>query len=185
MRECFQFKGMSMLDHGWDVRGWYLEICRRIRGNPARRDFRIPDWLDDDVVISHLEQVDDRLVELYQVYHDCGKPLCRMVDVEGRQHFPDHAMVSRIRWLECSDGSPEALQVADLIEMDMDVHLLRAAGVEEFARRPQALTLLLTGLAEVHSNAEMFGGTSSTGFKIKYKNLDRFGARIVALQEGR
>lgn len=40
----------------------------------------------------------------------------------------------------------------------MDVHLLKADGVESFSKNPYALTLLLTGLAEIHSNANMFGG---------------------------
>jgi hypothetical protein len=71
------------------------------------------------------------------------------------------------------------MHVADLIGMDMDVHLLSASGVEEFSRRSQALPLLMTGLCEIHSNAQMFGGTDSPGFKIKYKNIDRFGSRIV------
>ena len=62
--------------------------------------------------------------------------------------------------------------------MDMDIHLLKAVGVEEFASRPEAATLLLTGLAEVHSNAAMFGGISSTSFKIKWKQIDRRGKAI-------
>lgn len=174
MRECFQFKTMSVLDHGHDVRGWYVDLI-----GPRSKPWVLPDWVDLALRRQANEDLADRLVGLYQVYHDCGKPLCRTVDGEGRQHFPDHALVSRDRWLECSDGSREALLIAELIEQDMDIHLLRSVGVDEFSRRPHALTLLLTGLCELHSNARMFGGPDSTGFKIKYKNLDRFGARIV------
>lgn len=183
MRACFQFKTMSMLDHGLDVRDWYNDLVW-VRFGP-RRDWILPDWYESALLLQGKENIDRRLVELYHVYHDCGKPLCRTVDPDGRQHFPDHALVSRDRWLECSDGSPEALVVAELIEQDMDIHLLRSVGVEEFAVRPYSITLLFTGLAELHSNAQMFGGTGSTGFKIKYKNIDRFGSRIVALREGR
>lgn len=55
-----------------------------------------------------------------------GKPFCRTIDAEGRQHFPDHATVSARIWREAG-GSEE---VARLIEQDMDVHLLKAEGVE-------------------------------------------------------
>ncbi len=183
MRECFQFESMSMLDHGRDIRSWYVDLKRVILGGQPVNPWRLPSWIYSDAIRESLSSVDDRSVELYQVYHDCGKPLCRTVDVDGRQRFHDHADVSRRRWLECSDGSPESLRIADLIAMDMDVHLLRADGVEEFARRPEALTLLLTGLCELHSNAQMFGGLDSTGFKIKFKNIERFGSRIVKAKE--
>lgn len=179
MRECFQFETMSMLDHGLDVRSWYVDLMQLRRNRFPQRKWMFPDWIEDAILAQTKERIDGRLVELYQVYHDCGKPLCRTVDADGRQHFPDHALVSRDRWLECSDGSPEALLVADLIAQDMDVHRLRSVDVPEFAARPNAATLLLTGLCELHSNAQMFGGLDSTGFKIKYKNLDRFGRRII------
>jgi hypothetical protein len=64
----------------------------------------------------------------------------------------------------------------------MDIHLLKAGGVEEFAKKPHALTLLLTGLAEVHSNANMFGGIESTSFKIKYKSICQRGKQILNLK---
>jgi hypothetical protein len=63
--------------------------------------------------------------------------------------------------------------------MDMDIHLLKDAGVAEFAKRPQARALLLTGLAEIHANASMFGGFESIGFKSKWKQIDRRGKAIL------
>jgi hypothetical protein len=69
--------------------------------------------------------------------------------------------------------------------MDMDVHLLKAEDIPEFAGRPQAAALLLTALAEIHANAAMFGGTESTSFKIKLKHLERRGKQIAQiLQDG-
>jgi hypothetical protein len=40
------------------------------------------------------------------------------------------------------------------------------------------ITLLIASLAEIHSNAEMFGGIESTSFKIKWKNIDRRGKQV-------
>lgn len=111
---------------------------------------------------------------------NCGKPFCRTVDEDGRQHFPDHAAVSARIWREAG-GSAE---VEHLIEQDMDVHLLKAEGVEEFAQRPYATALLLTGLSELHANASMFGGVESVSFKIKAKNLLKRGRQILANQQG-
>jgi hypothetical protein len=175
MRTCFQFQTMSMLDHGQDIRAWYQDLLGFFYGPTPKKTWRLPSWFDK-ITRQMIEKVDDRIVELYQIYHDCGKPLCRTVDAEGKQHFPNHAEVSKHQWLA---HFPEEKEVGELIGMDMDIHLLKAAGVEEFAARPQAITLLLTGLCELHSNAQMFGGVDSTGFKIKFKNLERFGRRII------
>jgi hypothetical protein len=49
----------------------------------------------------------------------------------------------------------------------MDIHTLKSEGVEEFCKNPLAITLLLTGLAEIHSNAQMFGDIESVSFRIK------------------
>lgn len=183
MRECFQFKSMNMLDHGESVREWYEDLENLVMSSPtpSRERFaqwQLPSWIDSEAVKVHFLTADDEAIRLYQIYHDCGKPLCRTVDDEGKQHFPNHAEVSKQRWLDCG-GSQE---VADLIGMDMDIHTLRAEGVESFSARPQAMTLLLTGLCELHSNAQMFGGIDSTGFKMKFKNIERFGKKIIAAQ---
>ena len=61
----------------------------------------------------------------------------------------------------------------------MDIHTLKSDGVEEFAKNPYALTLLLTGLSEIHSNCQMFGGVSSTSFKIKIKCISQRGKQII------
>jgi hypothetical protein len=56
-----------------------------------------------------------------------------------------------------------------------------ADGVKEFSQNPYALTLLLTGLAEIHSNCQMFGGFDSTSFKIKFKCISQRGKQIINL----
>ena len=110
---------------------------------------------------------------------NCGKPLCLVIDDEGRRHFPGHAEASRKAWLET--GGDRA--VGDLIGMDMDAHLLKADDLEDFAARPQAASLLLTALAEIHANAAMFGGIESTSFKIKWKHIDKRGRQALALMK--
>ena len=99
------------------------------------------------------------------------------IDDEGKRHFPNHAEVSYNTYLQLFGNE----QVAQLIRMDMDIHLLKSEQIEEFAKRPEAITLLLTGLAEVHSNAAMFGGIESTSFKIKYKQIEKRGKQILQL----
>lgn len=110
----------------------------------------------------------------YTVYHDCGKPYCRTVDCNGKVHFPDHAKVSALIWKQ--HGGSE--QQCWLMEHDMDIHQLKAEQIDTFCNCPEAITLLLAGLAEVHSNAQMFGGIESVSFKIKYKQIDKRGKAI-------
>jgi hypothetical protein len=68
--------------------------------------------------------------------------------------------------------------------MDMDIHLINAEGLLEFSKRPEAISLMITGLCEIHSNAAMFGGIESTSFKIKWKHIDKRGRQIMNLIKG-
>lgn len=179
MHTCFQFQSMSVLDHGRSVHNWFKDLHAHLKhGSPLQRQWRLPEWIYDPLLMEKL--FDFELLETYQVYHDCGKPLCRTVDDQGRQHFPDHAQVSARRWAECSDGSPEALRIGRLIAMDMDAHTIKAEGIAEFAAREEAASLLVTALCEIHSNADMFGGIDSTSFKIKWKALEKTGKRVLS-----
>ena len=110
---------------------------------------------------------------------NCAKPLVLQIDEDGRRHFPGHAKAAEQVWLAVG-GNPVS---ARLMGMDMDAHLLKADGIHEFADRPEAVTLLLTALAEVHSNAAMFGGVDSDSFKIKTKHLEKRGRQVVAAMD--
>jgi len=56
---------------------------------------------------------------------------------------------------------------AQLIKRDMDIHLLKSEDILDFCKYEYALTLLIVGLSEIHSNCEMFGGLDSVSiFKI-------------------
>jgi hypothetical protein len=159
MIECEQFPGMNVLEHGRDVNRWFMRI---LFGD--QRD-KLPKWgegLIDDLL-------DMETIRLYQTYHDCGKHLCRIVDEAGKQHFPNHAEVSANLW-ESLGGSRI---ISHLMRHDMDSHTLRAP--DAFWSIPEASTLLLTGLAEIYSNANHLGQLDSAAFKIKLKRLNRLG----------
>lgn len=174
MRDCEQTSGMTVLRHGEMVRDHYRDLMDHLRfGSLLRGEWRLPEWIRDPLLLEDLPS--DEIMAEYHVFHDCGKPVCRTVDAEGRQHFPDHAAVSARIWTE-TGGDP---RVGDLIAMDMDVHLLKGEEVDAFSRRPEARALLLTALAEIHANASMFGGIGSVGFKSKWKHLDRRGRAIL------
>jgi hypothetical protein len=122
---------------------------------------------------------DDEIMDAYTLYHDCGKPYCRTVDAEGKQHFPDHANVSHQVWTKIFPDKPNTALIGNLIKMDMDIHCLKSEQLEAFAERPEAISLLITGLCEIHANASMFGGIESTSFKIKWKQIDKRGRQIL------
>ena len=174
-----QFPGVDMLLHGRLVSE---ELERLIRD--LDRDPDLPGIVRANAELLR-ELVLPREVRVpYAVFHDCGKPLVRSVDAEGRVHYPDHAAASAKRFRELSPNGT----VARLIERDMEVHLLPASGVEEFVRKDGsrfAATLLLSGFAEIRANAPMFGGRSSVGYRIKAKHLDARSRKIVPLLKGR
>lgn len=174
MKACEQMPGVSVLEHGLLVEKRYLDLIAFIRdGEEPRLEWRMPDWILHPAIKPRL--LDERTMREYIVYHDCGKPFCLVTGDDGKRHFPNHAEVSRKVWL--SFGGDQT--VADLIGMDMDIHLLKEDGVAEFAKRPQAIPLLLTGLSEIHANAEMFGGIDSVSFKIKWKQINKRGKSIL------
>ena len=172
MEACEQTSGMNMIQHGMMVKQKFDQIIYCIENNKEFPDgWRIPDFTK--TLIPYL--LDSKTISQYQIFHDCGKAFCLEIDENGRRHFPNHAQVSYDTWLTvCGDKT-----VAELIKRDMDIHLLKADQVEEFASNIYASTLLLTGIAEVHANAEMFGGFDSDSFKIKMKQITKRGKQIV------
>lgn len=176
MRSCEQTKGLSILEHGESVRDYLFDLINHLKyGTPLQYEWKLPEWVHThkNLILSSLP--DNITLELYTVYHDSGKPYCLEIDSEGKRHFPNHAQISYEVFKEIFDN-PVA---ADLILHDMDIHTLKSEGVEEFSKNTHALTLLLTGLAEIHSNASMFGGMDSTSFKIKWKCISKRGNQII------
>lgn len=177
MKSCLQTSNQNMIQHGESVRDHLFDLIEFLR-NPhyvAKNQWKFPLWL-----LSHGQQILNSLppkhiLEKYALWHDCGKPFCRTVDEEGKSHYPNHAQKSSEIFRSLY---PEQEKTAWLIEHDMDIHLLEKNQIEEFCKSPHALALLLTGVAEIHSNAKLFGGITSTSFKIKWKHLDKIGAAI-------
>lgn len=172
MLACEQSVGQTILQHGEAVAQKYKNLLSN-----KTAGWKLPGWF-----IKYSSELfkltpSAEVMEQYHVYHDCGKPYCRQVDAEGRPHFPNHAQVSASVW-RVHGGSE---QVAQLIQHDMDMHLLKPSEAASYGRLDLAPALLLTALAEIHANAEMFGGIDSTSFKIKFKQLSRTGSNLIPL----
>ena len=170
MASCQQSQHQSILQHGEAVASKFKDLI-----NGRTEGFRLPDWFiqNEDFLKARLPNLE--LLETYHIYHDCGKPYCRTVDADGKQHFPDHARISGAIWRTLG-GDPT---IARFIEHDMDMHLLKPADAAAYPHLDLAPTLLLTALAELHANADMFGGIESTSFKIKWKCLNKVGNILI------
>lgn len=171
MKTCEQFPGMNVLQHGQDVHKWFEDLYNHLyAGAPLTKKWVLSKWVYG-IPRNYLLNFDT--LRLYQIYHDCGKPFCVIEDEKGR-HFPNHAQVSKEIWLKYF---PAEVEIGNLIGMDMDAHTIKAYDIEEFLKRKECASLLLTALCEIHSNAMMKDGINSTAFKIKWKRLDRIGKK--------
>ncbi len=165
MRATEQTETQTILEHGQSV--W--EFSKKII-NGEFEGLRFPEWFIENhqFIIKNLHE--RKVIEYYNIFHDCGKPLCLEIDESGRRHFPNHARISKETWLRFSDNE----DVARLIGLDM---LLHTSAVEELKGIhldiKTAFTLIVTSLAEIHSNSQMFGGNDSISFKIKWKKLEK------------
>jgi hypothetical protein len=176
MKTCGQTETQSVLEHGISVKNYLFDLIDHLESEkPLKYEWRIPQWLIDNKELILGSLPSRKTLKLATIMHDCGKPFCIQFDDEGRRHFPNHAQKSHDIFVQLYEDKI----AAHLILHDMDIHLLKADGVEEFAKSPYALTHLLIGLAEIHSNARMFGGIDSTSFKIKYKSLDSRAKQII------
>lgn len=176
MKDCQQAQGQSTLEHGFSVKNYLFDLINHLKkGTPLKYNWQLPDWIlsNKKLIINNLPPEKD--LKIYTIFHDIGKWKCLTIDDEGKRHFPNHAKVSYDIFNRVFDN-PVA---AELIRHDMDIHTIKADGVKEFSQNPYALTLLLTGLAEIHSNCQMFGGPESTSFKIKWKCLNQRGKQII------
>ena len=176
MNDTPQTDTQSVLDHGISVNKYFNDLTS---SNPIL-EWKLPTWFTEnkDYILSNIHSKD--IVKEYQIMHDCGKPYCMTIGEDGKRHFPNHAQVSFDTFSKISDNKI----VADLILKDMVFHTIKSDEVEDFVKNnsiENILTLLVTALCELHSNAAMFGGIESTSFKIKYKQLDKRGKQVLNL----
>ncbi len=174
MQACEQTKGLSVYEHGVSVFEHFLEFQSFLCKLSDLPDWKIPTWLHTYRIQIQEALLPTETISVYMIYHDCGKPFCRTVDETYRVHFPNHAQVSANVWKACGGSEQEA----KLMAMDMHVHTMKAAEIDEFIKHPEAITLLVAAFCEIHANANMFGGIDSTSFKIKWKQIDKRGKAI-------
>ena len=169
-----------MYQHGISVHEHLKALIYQLEAGRIDEGWKIPTWMMDnrELLIEMIDYEEEATLYKYATFHDCGKPFCKIIDENGKQHFPNHAEKSAEIW--ASLGPDQNPDVIELMRGDMWIHTMKACECETFARSRHAAVWLLTGLAEIHSNAGMFGGIESTSFKIKWKHIDRRGKAIMS-----
>lgn len=173
MNNTFQFENITIYQHGEMVHNSYLQFINALSNNDE--DY-LKKWTngfsDEDILFLLDNQYDIETMKEYHLYHDCGKPYCKTIDENGKQHFPNHASISKKIYQKYFNNN----LIASLIENDMQFHTLK--GDELFSwlnankdNRKFLASLHLTAWSEIISNSSMFGGEESISFKIKKKVL--------------
>lgn len=177
MLKCEQTKGQTLYQHGLSVKNHLENLLYYLENDISRYQYKIPDIIKK-YKFELLENIhDEQTLSLYTIYHDCGKSFCKIIDVDGKVHFPNHALISKQKYLE-SGGD---IQVANLIGWDMILHEGNYDTINDFLKIwsiKDSCTLLLTAFAEINSNSKMFGGIDSISYKSKYKKLERRSKQI-------
>lgn len=139
--------------------------------------FQLPQWWTDYEEEIYNNLYDFKTIKHYCIFHDIGKPDCLEIDDNGKRHFPNHAARSYELWNELF---PERKEIGELIAHDMDFHTLSADQIiNQNLSKQQLATLMLVSLAELHSNANLFGGIESDSFKNKFKKWSKNAKKIA------
>lgn len=178
MKNCPQTEGQSVLQHGFSVKNYLFDLINHLKtGSNLKYNWVLPDWVYENKELILQSLPDEQTLKLYTIFHDCGKPFCLQIDENGKRHFPDHANVSYQIFKQIFNNDV----AADLIKHDMLIHITKSENTIEFCKTPYFLTLLVTGLAEIHSNSNMFGGLKSQSFRIKHKSITQRGKQIFKI----
>lgn len=138
--------------------------------------FRLPQWWEQYEERIYANLHDFKTIKHYTIWHDIGKPFCLEIDSDGKRHFPNHAQKSQETWDKLF---PDRKKESTLIRYDMAFHTMTAEDILALGLSQKDLcTLLITSLAELHSNANMFGGIESDSFKIKFKKWSKTAQKI-------
>ena len=179
MKNCEQAKNQNVLEHGTSVARYFNNLYNHIhKKEPLKYEWKLPEWIYSKTLWNNI--LDKKTIIKYHIYHDCGKPYCLEYDKDGKKHFPNHAKVSSDIWLSIN---PNEQTIGELILKDMDIHLTKPKDYKLISESPYWATQIITGLCELHSNANMFGGIESTSFKIKYKTINKLAKRILEEKE--
>lgn len=171
MKQTPQTDSQSVLTHCLSV--WH-HVYKLI--NDKTESFKLCSWFEKykNKIISNLHPL--KQIKHYCLHHDVGKPFCLTIDENGKRHFPNHAEKSKEIFLEYISKDQT---IASLIGLDMIMH---TESYEQIMERnldiKDICTLLITALAELHSNAKLFGGIESDSFKIKWKRLEKLGKKL-------
>ena len=191
MIHCKQTENQSIYQHGLSVQSYFNRLKTILQNNEQDSALNLPDWFFQyrNEILRNLHP--QEITDLYTLYHDCGKPYCLEIDSQGRRHFPNHAQVSYETFLGISplliEDKEQAHIIANLIRDDMVLHTSTAEEIKHHLNtwpKKDAMTLLIAALAEIHSNAELFGGIESTSFKIKFKKINKRGKQICKFYFG-
>ena len=170
MQSCRQNEHQTIHEHGLAVARQYQDLI----GNRSM-EWKLPEWFSRYETQLKAAQPDPELMALYHEFHDISKCFCAVTDAQGKIHFPDHANISADIWRQM--GGCEL--IAQLMQRDMDMHILKPSVCVEYDAPHLIAPLLLTALSELHANCQMFGGFDSTSFKIKFKNLSKLGKHLM------
>lgn len=164
MRDCYQFDNVSMYDHGLLVSKEYCNIISSLENGI------VPEHLPEQLLTLYKTNTLLCFSKMlnYHILHDCGKPLVKTVDEEGKQHFPNHSQVSYNQFIKIYPNNEEE---AFMIKHDMDFHSLSISELQDLVQTKYGFSLYLTAWAELLANAQMFNGFESVSFKIKKKKL--------------
>lgn len=182
MKNCEQTKGQSVYQHGISVRDYYDDLSNIYVNLPTKFNWKLPDfwtvYQNDIWDWSYYEEI----MWDYLLYHDCGKPFCK-IEIDGKVHFPDHAAKSAEIYQQefsprCNDKNEfdYTSYVYNLIRDDMILHTCKSEKLSELLPKwsmSHASSLIISSWCELNSNASMFGGFDTISFKSKFKHLER------------
>lgn len=172
MRACQQTANQNTLQHGLSV--WKHTF--RLLTSDDLSGFRLPSWWDQ-YKAKILENTHSfKTIKHYAIWHDCGKPFTLEIDSEGKRHFPNHAAKSAETFREYIRNDET---ICRLIGNDMLMHTHKYEDIMELGLSTKDIcTHLIIALAELHANAEHFGGIESESFKIKFKRYEKLGKKL-------
>ena len=73
----------SVLAHGESVFRKLKEILKFLKGSEKFPLIKAPLWLEENRNVFLKEIYNEKDLFLYTVFHDCGKPFCRIKDEHG------------------------------------------------------------------------------------------------------